>query len=65
MDRRSFLKVSAASLAAAGVESAAVNVFAKSPESVTEDMRVIFLGTGAADWKGRDSRGELRRLSSI
>ncbi len=24
-----------------------------------------FLGTGAADWNGRDERGELRRLSSV
>ena len=24
-----------------------------------------FLGTGAADWNGRDDRGELRRLSSV
>ena len=30
-----------------------------------EGIQVRFLGTGAADWKGRDERGELRRLSSI
>jgi Cft2 family RNA processing exonuclease len=28
-------------------------------------LQVRFLGTGAADWKGRDERGEHRRLSSI
>ena len=28
-------------------------------------LKVRFLGTGAADWNGRDARGELRRLSSI
>ena len=28
-------------------------------------MKVRFLGTGAADWKGRDERGELRRLTSV
>lgn len=28
-------------------------------------MKVRFLGTGAADWNGRDERGEHRRLSSI
>ena len=28
-------------------------------------LRMRFLGTGAADWNGRDSRGELRRLSSV
>ena len=28
-------------------------------------LHVRFLGTGAADWNGRDDRGELRRLSSV
>lgn len=28
-------------------------------------LRVRFLGTGAADWKGPDDRGEHRRLSSV
>ena len=28
-------------------------------------LKVRFLGTGAADWDGRDERGELRRLSSV
>ena len=28
-------------------------------------LRVRFLGTGAADWKGRDARGELRRCTSV
>ena len=28
-------------------------------------LKVRFLGTGAADWNGRDARGELRRLSSV
>ena len=30
-----------------------------------ERLKVRFLGTGAADWHGRDRRGELRRLTSI
>lgn len=30
-----------------------------------EGLLVRFLGTGAADWKGPDKRGEYRRLSSI
>jgi len=30
-----------------------------------EALRVRFLGTGAADWHGRDERGERRRFSSI
>lgn len=28
-------------------------------------LKVRFLGTGAADWNGRDERGELRRLTSV
>lgn len=28
-------------------------------------LKVRFLGTGAADWKGVDGRGELRRLTSV
>lgn len=31
----------------------------------SEDIKVRFLGTGAADWKAPDQRGEYRRLSSI
>lgn len=65
MDRRSFLKISAASLAAVGVEGAAVDMFAKEPSARPEGLSVLFLGTGAADWNGRDERGEHRRLSSI
>ena len=29
------------------------------------DLRARFLGTGAADWKGPDERGEYRRLSGL
>lgn len=65
MDRRSFLKVSAASLAAIGVEGTAADMFARTPSSRPEDLSVLFLGTGAADWNGRDDRGEHRRYSSI
>ena len=65
MDRRSFLKASAVSLAAIGAESASMNVFAESPASSQDDLSVFFLGTGAADWNGKDDRGEHRRLSSI
>lgn len=65
MDRRSFLKASAVSIAAMGAEAASVNMFAASPASSQKDLSVLFLGTGAADWNGKDSRGEHRRLSSI
>lgn len=66
MDRRSFIKASAISVAAMGMESEAFKAFADTPESsVSMDMTVLFLGTGAADWNGKDERGEHRRLSSI
>lgn len=64
MDRRSFLKVSSASLVAMNAE----NMLGKTigtPTSEEEGMLVRFLGTGAADWNGQDDRGELRRLSSM
>ena len=64
MDRRSFLKVSSASLVAMNAE----NILGKnieSPISEEKGIHVRFLGTGAADWNGRDNRGELRRLSSM
>ncbi len=34
-------------------------------EKKEQGLRVRFLGTGAADWKGPDDRGEHRRLSSV
>ncbi|MBR5541017.1 MAG: MBL fold metallo-hydrolase [Bacteroides sp.] len=64
MNRRDFLKVSSASVMAMGTTQAAANIFVPSEEK-EEGMAIRFLGTGAADWNGRDNRGELRRLSSI
>lgn len=64
MDRKTFLKTSAASILAASTSS----LHAKAFDAVTaqsEGLKVRFLGTGAADWNGRDERGEHRRLSSI
>lgn len=64
MDRKTFLKTSAASILAASTSS----LHAKALDAVTaqsEGLKVRFLGTGAADWNGRDERGEHRRLSSI
>ena len=34
-------------------------------QSTNHDIKIRFLGTGAADWNGKDERGELRRWSSI
>lgn len=64
MDRRDFLKVSSASLMAMGTSQAAAKILEPSVEK-EEGLTIRFLGTGAADWNGRDNRGELRRLSSI
>ena len=65
MKRRSFLK---ASIAAPLVTISPENVLGKESNDLMSDNEGIivrFLGTGAADWNGLDSRGELRRLSSI
>lgn len=55
MDRREFI----VGAAAAGVIPGA---FAK---DVPAGLRIRFLGTGAADWDGKDAHGEQRRWSSI
>ena len=34
-------------------------------QQAEKGIHVRFLGTGAADWNGRDDRGELRRFSSV
>ncbi|MBO7683856.1 MAG: MBL fold metallo-hydrolase [Kiritimatiellae bacterium] len=58
--RRDFIG-GAAALAACGAAAAD----AASPAGRREKLKVRFLGTGAADWRGRDKRGELRRLTSM
>lgn len=63
MDRRSFLRTGVAALAAAGMTD--LRAFASDSVQAESSLKVRFLGTGAADWKGRDERGELRRLSSV
>ena len=64
MDRKSFLKLSAASLVAMHTEGVHAKIFDAAAQN-REGLLVRFLGTGAADWNGIDSRGEHRRLSSI
>jgi len=64
MDRRNFLKASSVSLMAMGADDVTAQIFNPSIEE-DKQMRVRFLGTGAADWNGPDNRGEFRRLSSI
>jgi len=56
--------------AAAGAQRAAATsasdpVHIKLSEEAGTPLKMRFLGTGAADWNGRDDRGELRRLSSV
>ena len=59
--------------AAAGAKRTASEASARSSDPVHirlgdeswAPLKMRFLGTGAADWNGRDDRGELRRLSSV
>lgn len=65
MNRKTFLKTTAATLLATSVEGLQAKGFAATTPPSAEGLQVRFLGTGAADWNGRDERGEHRRLSSI
>lgn len=78
MDRRKFLKASLVTLAASQIamlETKASSLMQTTsnskpalPAKVSPSEKRInikFLGTGAADWKGPDKRGEHRRLSSV
>ena len=64
MDRKSFLKLSAASIVAMHTDGVQAKI-SDTAAQVSDGLLVRFLGTGAADWNGIDSRGEHRRLSSI
>ena len=59
------MKVAAASVLAASADGVNAKVFEPSQSNSDKGILVRFLGTGAADWNGRDNRGEHRRLSSI
>ena len=63
MKRRTFMGMAASSMLAVSQKGFAETMFGSKAED--EGLAVRFLGTGAADWNGRDERGELRRLSSI
>lgn len=66
MNRKTFLKTTAATLLATSVEGLHTKSFAATTAAPANGgLQVRFLGTGAADWNGRDERGEHRRLSSI
>jgi len=79
MDRRRFIRVGAAVTIAAKAGqnkamAAAAATTTHNPETIIlndtliglpDKLAVRFLGTGAADWSGPDSRGEHRRLTSI
>lgn len=64
MNRKTFLKTTAASMLAVGAEGVHAKIFDTTTPTIN-GLKVRFLGTGAADWKGKDARGEHRRLSSI
>lgn len=78
MDRRSFLKAGAVTVAATSLGGVAAALPAKPKkntpagpahhilgEELDSPLKVRFLGTGAADWNGPDEMGDLRRLSSV
>lgn len=70
MNRRDFMKVAATSILAASADGVNAKIFDNTSAASTnadnaKGIAVRFLGTGAADWHGPDSRGEHRRLSSI
>ena len=66
MNRRTFMGVAGSALLTAAQDSKAAGLAAKATAlDEKKGLKVRFLGTGAADWHGRDERGELRRLSSI
>lgn len=70
MDRRSFIKIAAASALAVGAKGANAAIFDSENDrnAMQQDdagLSVRFLGTGAADWFDKDERGEYRRLSSV
>lgn len=65
MNRRDFLKVTAASVLATSAETLNAKIFDNATCDSEKGVSIRFLGTGAADWQGRDDRGEHRRLSSI
>lgn len=69
MNRKQFMQVAATSLLAVGAEGVHAKVFDSIKESDVQSpdkgIAVRFLGTGAADWNGKDERGEHRRWSSI
>ena len=63
MNRRTFIGAASSALIAAGTTHA--NAKEQTENQGTSSLKVRFLGTGAADWNGKDDRGEHRRLSSI
>lgn len=70
MDRRSFIKIAAASALAVGAKGANASIFdgenyRNAMQQDDAGLSVRFLGTGAADWFDKDERGEYRRLSSV
>ena len=70
MDRRNFIRTMGATAAAVavaetGLQASPLFKDKKKADKKESGLRVRFLGTGAADWKGPDDRGEYRRLSSV
>ncbi len=55
----------AAAVSEVGLQASPASKDKKKDAKKESGLRVRFLGTGAADWKGPDNRGEHRRLSSV
>ena len=79
MDRRSFIQIGISAAVASQMGGLAALAADGSPAGEAQrhqvsrtpsepgrpgPLAVMFLGTGAADWNGRDERGELRRFTS-
>ena len=62
MNRRHFIATSTTAFMAGGLKASPLPLYSEDAE---EGLRIRFLGTGAADWNGKDERGEWRRLSSV
>ncbi|MBO4263937.1 MAG: hypothetical protein J5871_04585 [Bacteroidales bacterium] len=69
MNRRDFLRLGGSAALAFGVIGPRGMALEPDAEAVGAvppgTLALRFLGTGAADWKGRDKRGEWRRFSSV
>ena len=65
MDRRTFMGLAGSAMLGFSQQTLAATEPEREKKESARHLLIRFLGTGAADWKGPDERGEHRRLSSI